>query len=518
MYRQVQVCQQDQSFQRIVWRNSPTEKIQDYELQTVTYGTACAQFLAIRSMHQLAIDGAQTYPKGSQRMIEDFYVDDLLSGTYDIPEAIEVQNQLRSLAQTGGFNLRKWSSNSDELLKSIPQCDREIKTTHLLEFDDTIKSLGIRWNPCTDQFTFESTLEPTIIATTKRTILSEMSKLFDPLGWVSPLIIRAKMLMQEIWLFNVNWDDVLPASIIAKWRLIRKDLQQINVITLPRSLSYSLNKPLELHGFCDASTHAFAAVVYARTAQDDGSYVISLIASKTKVAPIKQITLPRLELCGAHLLSKLINKIKLTLKIDDIKSYAWCDSSIVLQWMHGHPNRLKTFVANRISDILERGNIQQWRHVSGKENPADCATRGLDITSLKEHPLWWKGPLWLSQNEQLWPTSMPITSTNLPELKSLAMSISLEEDSIKTLIESKSSLTHLTRIISYLNRFIFNTRNKTMHKYGPPNAIEMKRALHQIIACIQKYEFPLDYHNIQTKKAIHHKSPILALNPFIDEV
>lgn len=174
----------------------------------------------------------------------------------------------------GGFNLQKWSSNSNELLESIPQCDREIKTIHLMDFDDTIKSLGILWNPCTDQFTFQSTLDPAIIATTKRTILSEMSKLFDPLGWVSPLIIRAKILMQEIWLSNVTWDDALPSPVIAKWRLIRNDLQRIDVIALPRSLSHSLHHPIDLHGFSDASTHAFAAVVYARTIQEDGSIIV----------------------------------------------------------------------------------------------------------------------------------------------------------------------------------------------------------------------------------------------------
>lgn len=517
MYRQILVDDQDQSFQRIVWRSSPTADIQDFKLQTITYGTACAQFLAIRSMHQLAFDGAQSFPKGSKVMIEDFYVDDLLSGTYDIPEAIEIQSQLRNLAQTGGFNLRKWSSNHDEVLKAIPPCDREIKTVHLFEFDDTIKSLGIHWNPCTDKFTFQSALDASTVAKTKRSILSEMSKLFDPLGWVSPIIIQAKILMQKIWLIKATWDEPLPPSIIDKWRLIRKDFLQVHLIELPRSMFHSINQPIELHGFSDASIHAFAAVVYARTTQDDGSYIVTLIAAKTKVAPVKQITLPRLELCGAHLLSKLITKIKTILKIDNIKTYGWCDSTIVLHWMRGHPNRLKTFVANRVSDILEQGHIVQWRHVSGKENPADCASRGLDIISLQHHPLWWKGPSWLSQHQSKWPVSALPEVENLPDVKLISMAICKEDSAILALIGSKSSPAKLIRIVAYLIRFARNCKQPNHRKTGPLNAIELKGALHQIIANVQMHEFSSEYHNLQAGRLIHHRSHIMSLNPFIDQ-
>lgn len=116
MYRQIRINHQDLDFQRILWRNSPNDKIQDYQLQTITYGTACAQYLAIRSVHQLAHDGITTQPLASERMLTDFYVDDLLSGTYDLPEAIDLQRQLRELSNSGGFNLRKWASNNDAIL------------------------------------------------------------------------------------------------------------------------------------------------------------------------------------------------------------------------------------------------------------------------------------------------------------------------------------------------------------------------------------------------------------------
>lgn len=518
MYRQIRIQSQDLDFQRIVWRNSPTEKIQDYQLQTVTYGTACAQYLAIRSMHELAYDGMLTHPLASKRMLTDFYVDDLLSGAYDLIEASAVQSQLRDLSNKGGFNLRKWASNTDALLQSIPLCDREIKTSHLIEFDENIKSLGIHWNPRSDQFTFQSSLDPLVIAKTKRSILSEISKLFDPLGWLAPIIIRAKILMQQIWCLDLNWDDQLPTTILENWRIIRENLQVVDVISLPRSISHFANDhPLELHGFSDASIHAYAAVVYSRIIQPDGTYKVTLLAAKTKVSPIKQITLPRLELCGAHLLSKLINKVRSDIQAAHIISFAWCDSSIVLHWMHGHPNRLKTFVANRVSDIMERGNIKQWRHISGKENPADCATRGLDTTSLQSHPLWWNGPTWLSQNSDSWPVSFPPLPEILPDVKITSLSVDIEEPLLDNIISKFSSLGSLIRVLALLKRFIHNTKHPQARFTGFLTATELKASLHHAIRIVQSTAFPLDYKNLQSKSPLHHRSTLLSLNPFLDE-
>lgn len=517
MYRQIRIANEDLDFQRIVWRSSPHKRIQDYQLQTVTYGTACAQFLAIRTLHQLANDGSATHPLAAKIMLEDFYVDDLMSGAYKIDDAIEIQQQLRDLSQTGGFNLRKWACNHDALLQSIPTNDREIKTSLLIDFDDTIKSLGIHWNPRSDEFTYQSTLDSSFIADTKRSMLSDISKLFDPLGWLSPLIVRAKILMQKLWCLDLNWDDKVPGEVFNQWRIIREDLQRVHLIKFPRSMAYSLDQPIELHGFSDASIHAFSAVVYSRILQPDGRYVISLLSAKTKVSPIKTISLPRLELCGAHLLSKLINRIRTDLRISDVQCHAWCDSSIVLHWMRGHPNRLKTFVANRVSDIMERGNIAKWHHVSGKDNPADCATRGLDAEALSMHPLWWNGPSWLSKKSESWPTSIPDIPADLPEVKSITLTAAIEENIVETFINAHSSLTHLTRVMAFIKRFLHNSHPGISRYNGPLTTLELKTSLNCLICHVQKVAFPLDYQRLESDRELHPRSSILTLNPFLDE-
>lgn len=517
MYRQILINKLDQSFQRIVWRDSPKDEIQDFQLLTVTYGTACAQYLAIRSLHQLAEDGGQSHPLAAKRLLEDFYVDDLLSGAYDVSEALQIQHELRELCSTAGLNLRKWASNHDALLQAVPPCDREIKTTLLIEFDDTIKSLGINWDPRSDNFLFQSTLHSSTASITKRSILSEISKLFDPLGWLSPIIIRAKILMQQMWILDKGWDDELPSSVLNQWSQLRKDFEQVHIFSFSRSINHSPNATIELHGFSDASIHAYAAVVYSRIVQDDHTYTISLIAAKSKVAPIKQVTLPRLELCGAHLLTKLLRKIQADLNNANTTSFAWCDSTIVLQWLQGHPNRLKTYVANRVSDILEYGDIKRWRHVSSKDNPADCVTRGLDATSLKTHSLWWNGPAWLRLNESHWPISVPLATKTVPELKAVSLTSTTEEHPFELFVSRYSSITRLTRIVAHLKRFIHNARVPKERKSGPLTPLELDNSLLNIIHHVQSHCFAKEFENLQGKRNLHHRSQLLSLDPFIDE-
>lgn len=517
MYRQIRIDDKDLDYQRILWRSSTEKPIQEYQLLTVTYGTACSQHLAIRALHQLAHDNVLKYPRASAQILNDFYVDDLLSGAYTLPEALESQQQLREILRSGGFNLRKWSSNNESLLHQIPEQDREIKTSRLIEFDNTIKSLGIHWSPSSDTFTFQSTLDQISAPITKRVVLSDTSKLFDPQGWLCPIIIRAKILIQRLWLIDLEWDDEVPPTQVKEWQEIRNTLKDVHEISIARFIGHNPQCATELHGFSDASIHAYAAVVYSRTTQLDGTFLVNILAAKSRVAPVKQITIAKLELAGAHLLSKLITKLKADLKVDIIKITAWTDSSIVLQWMQCHPNRLQTYVANRISDILNNSDIHQWRHVSGIENPADCASRGTDARKLKNHPLWWKGPSWLSQATNMWPSSKPTILSELPEVKATALIAQHRSDELTSFIESYSSMHRLKRITAYILRFLHNARKRTNHRNGALTASEIEEALHKLISHVQQTEFHTDYVNLKSNRHISSKSNLKSLNPFLEK-
>ena len=164
----------------------------------------------------------------------------------------------------------------------------------------------------------------------------------------------------------------------------------------------------QLHGFSDASEAAYSAVVYLRTVDTEGNIKTSLVSSKTKVSPIKRQTIPWLELCGALLLAKLLNHITRILEILMIDLYAWTDSTIVLSWLTGSPCRFKTFVGNRVSQIVDLLPPDRWRHVIGIENPADCASRGLFPSELINHHLWWSGPDWLRSSSDQWPRKLQL--------------------------------------------------------------------------------------------------------------
>jgi len=206
--------------------------------------------------------------------------------------------------------------------------------------------------------------------------------------------------MQGTWAVNLKWDDQLTDELQKAWIEYADDLNDINVIQVPRRiiLNASANR-FYLHAFCDASMRAYGACVYLQTIDRDNKGRSALICSKSRVAPIKNktISLPRLELCGAVVLARLVKHVREALKIEFSEVYAWSDSMIVLAWIAGDPSRQKTFVANRIAEIQTVVAPSNWYHVKSKHNPADLISRGTSLRELKESNLWWEGPSNLSE-------------------------------------------------------------------------------------------------------------------------
>lgn len=271
------------------------------------------------------------------------------------------------------------------------------------------------WNVTIDQFhvsvsDFSPNTNPT-----KQGIASDIAKVFDALSFLSPATIKMKILLQRLWELKLQWDDTVPQMIVDVWNRWRRELPSLAALPIPRCYQPK-NFPvtsIQLHGFSDASEEAYTGVVYLRLESYDGRVHTSLILSKTKVSPIKRLSIPRLELCGAHILVKLLCHVKKTLDIPTTLVFVWTDSTIVLSWLSGNPRRFKTYVGNRISHILDQLPPERWRHVPGVQNPADCASRGLFPLELKDHQLWWIGPQWLRLEPSHWPTQ-PICSEVIP--------------------------------------------------------------------------------------------------------
>ncbi|XP_058457002.1 uncharacterized protein LOC131434351 [Malaya genurostris] len=337
MYRQVLVHPADRDFQRIVWRSSLEQPIKHYRLCTVTYGTKSAPFLAIEAMKQAARNYESVYPEAAEIIKLDTYVDDLLSGARDVHEAKRLIGQITEIMNSAGFNLRKSTTNVPELFETLAvdeQLPVDVKWT---DQPNTVKALGIQWQPKEAAFSFKVCL-PLESVNTKRQLLSDSSKLFDPFGWLAPVIIRIKILFQQLWLSDISWDDPLLPAIEAAWTDIKGQLRLVELIRVPRFAS-NYNGKMELHGFSDASEVAYGAVVYTRARDAEGNIVVNLLAAKTRVAPIKQVSLPRLELNAAVLLAELMERISIALSHLEVEMWAWTDSSIVLQWLSAHPRK-----------------------------------------------------------------------------------------------------------------------------------------------------------------------------------
>ncbi|XP_029178618.1 uncharacterized protein LOC114946335 [Nylanderia fulva] len=521
MYRQILVDSRDRDYQRILWIDE-NSNIQEHQLLTVTYGTASAPFLALRVINQLNDDEGSSFPLASAVLSENVYVDDVLFGAEDMPLLKQTRDQVCKLLKRGGFDLRKWASNKPELLSDISSDHHGLAQLKLFETDNNLKVLGIFWNPTHDCFQFQIEL-PQTLPSTKRTILSTIARIFDPLGWVTPVVLKAKVFMQKLWRHKVGWDDNLSEDLLLQWSVIYKSLPYIKSIKLSRWIGCdSDTKSIELHGFADASQVAYAAVVFLRVTTLSGHTTVSLLAGRSKVAPIKPLTIPRLELSAAVLLARLIEFIRKSLHFTKMPVHCWTDSSIVLAWLNKHPSHWKTFVSHRVTEIQTRVSDGIWHHVSTHENPADCASRGLLGTELSAFDIWWRGPSWLSLKQDDWPTFTitPIDETQLEEKPCQVHQVNANEP--WNLTTRYSWWPKLIRITAYIYRFIRKCRKK--HTIGSNNksqyhaltTVEFNEARNFWLNFIQLELFENELHNLKSNKPLPTHSPILSLNPFLD--
>ena len=307
------------------------------------------------------------------------------------PEAEQLTSELSKMMSSGGFRLHKWCSNVTTVLKSIPSDCQAIDHSLSIADDKTNKVLGIVWNPATDFFHASiSTCDHQEL--TKRKILSDIAKLFDPMGWLAPVVIFAKIFIQELWSHNLGWNDVISDSLSSRWRAFHSQLSLLVNFKIPRFAMCVQPLDIQIHSFCDASVRAYCAVVYIRSVTQDQNITVRLLTSKTRVAPVKSQSLPRLELCSALLLTNLLESVLPTLEIPFSKVFAWSDSQVALSWISSEPRRWLPFVANRVAKIQEAVPDLQWNHVPGVENPADCGTRGLQPSEFLSCDLWVQGP------------------------------------------------------------------------------------------------------------------------------
>ncbi|XP_070143305.1 uncharacterized protein [Drosophila kikkawai] len=525
MYRCIDVHPEDAQYQRILWR-AAEGSINVYALATLTFGTASAPFMAIRVIQQLAKDERCSFPKAEEVLRDEIYVDDILSGGHTIEDAEDKRAQVSGAIKSACMELRKWSSNEESILQSIPpehQCSR---TPLNWDAADPIKALGMYWLPNKDCFKFQVNFEipPTF---TKRTILSSIARLFDPLGLIAPVIISGKLILKEVTMAKktqdngartaLDWDDEVPKALAERWQAFRDGLLGIDCLSIQRWIHYSPGSIVsaQLHAFCDGSSTSYAATTYLRLEHGNGACYVSLLAAKSKVTPTKPLTIPRTELSGAVLAVKLVKWLTSARWLNDlpIQTFYWTDATILLHWLHGDVNRWKTFVANRVAFILDHSSPSQWRHVGTSENPADCATRGLPPSELKDFDLWWRGPEWLTRKQDDWP------STEIGQVDIHDAALEAKADKVRvhlavpqpSLVERFSSFSQAIRVTAFIIRFKSNAISKGERYTGPLSIKELDYALLAIVRIVQRESFSSELAALMNSKRLPSKSKLQKL-------
>ncbi|XP_037931721.1 uncharacterized protein LOC119666512 [Teleopsis dalmanni] len=524
MYRQILIHPNDRKYQIIAWRRSPNDPLQFYQLNTVTYGTRSAPYLATKCLQQLAKDKSTKYPLGALAIINDFYVDDCLSGSDSLDTALEIQRQLHDLLESAGFKLRKWCVNNPLLLQDIAKEDQEVDLDFSNEDQASVKTLGLSWQPKRDKFSIRIDLTPSK-RITKRSITSSLAKIFDPLGILGPVLVTAKILIQDLWQLNLSWDEAVPSEVHTRWINFCDELRSLHHFQIDRHIfGQQIASSVQLHAFCDASEKAYGAAIYIRATLKDGRLINRLLCSKSRVAPLKKQTIPRLELCAALLGATLMNRVKGDLN-HKTESYYWTDSEIVLYWINSLPAKHQQFVANRTAAIQDLSAPSQWRHVSSRLNPADALSRGIKPSQLQTHNLWFYGPMFLHGREDMWPEEFNKALCNQPdnaELKKTSQKVMLTatEDDTEWIykVNHRNSFNTLLHIVGYVLRFI--RRSKRLQFNNHTNELhpeELEESLRYIVKCIQATEFKEEVIDLKHRKLVKASSSLAALTPFLDK-
>ncbi|XP_063368840.1 uncharacterized protein LOC134657211 isoform X4 [Cydia amplana] len=506
MFRNVFINEHQRGLQNILWRESPKDPINCLQLQTVTYGLKSSTFLATRALNELANMHKDQFPLAAQAIYKNTFVDDVLTGADDVETLQELKRQIVELLELGSFSLHKWCSNHAPILSDIPVEHRQIDSVEIGQ-NDTVKTLGLTLEINSDKLSFSCPAhDEATILNTKRKILSYIGKMFDPLGLIGPVIVVAKLFMQELHSsMRKDWDSTIPNEKFLYWSNFLNNLKQMGQIKIDRCVNFKLVSHVELVGYADASLKAFGSCLYLRVFMTDGSVQVNLLCSKSRVSPLsKSHTIPQLELSAALLLAQLASRVSKILK-DRVphKMYLYSDSQIVLWWIKTEAVKSTIYVKNRVKQIVELTENSQWLYVRSKDNPADLLSRGVEPHKLQECDLWWHGSPSLCD--------VNYTHTNLEEFNyddimthvdSHGASLDASSNDVEgilchttnveplDLLKKYSNLNKLQRVIGFIYRFYNNCLNKD-NKITSRNLTsrELRDSMLKIVRCTQAEHF-----------------------------
>ncbi|GBL82661.1 hypothetical protein AVEN_176041-1 [Araneus ventricosus] len=453
--------------------------------------------------------------------LNDLYVDDFLCSVETLPKAKEYYKDASQILKEAGINLRKWVTSSSELERCWENNEVDYRGC-VAESEVTQKVLGLVWNHHLDCLKVDigniSNMKGTYLS--KLSVLRICGMLFDPLGMLTPFTVRMKLLLQNTWERDLQWDEPLPLDIHETIQSRLDEVDTASQISLSRP--YFLNtetEPAEIHIFSDASPKAYGCVAYFRK-MTDGTISSNFIVAKCRLAPLKKLSLARLELMGALVSARLAEYLQKTFPwITSDHIFFWSDSQITLHWINGDPLCWKEFVRNSVREIQEKTKRDHWNYCRGKNIPADKLTRGLSIHVWVQDDVWWHGPDWLTSQNLSFndPADSEINETDIADehtknyVPVMTVTEHCRNDFIDNLLSITNDYTKLIRIISYVFRFAASCRFPESKKFGPVKADERVRAENSLIRMVQEGKFQEEIIDLKREsiewKFIPPKSP-----------
>lgn len=483
-FLQVGLQDKERDVTRFLWLKNPEiplndENIQVYRFTRIPFGVISSPFLLGATInYHLQQDGSDI----ANNIRYNLYVDNVVTGTSSVENAKVYYNTSKEIFNSASMNLRQWSTNSEEFRNCIPKKD--------LTVEKPILVLGLIWDTDSDTLSIKESKLPKECdyqKNTKRSILKSLAKVFDPLGYFSPILLKGKQILQRCWENHLNWDDTLDNETMNEWKSVTDSIDKISTIKLPRYLEcdQSEDTKFSLMCFCDASSQAYATIIYLHVEKRECRNT-HLIFSKTRLAPKRIVSIPRLELLAVNIGIRSLKFIEAELKLPIIQKTLWTDSQCVLHWLKTNKT-LPIFVENRVKEIRTCKDID-FLYISTDENPADIASRGATFTMLMNSN-WFEGPIWINDQKENWPqwkiNSSDDTTISVNHEECLAASNELKTQKSQNTVfdypfyinpNDFSTLIRLIRVTAWCLRFIKNVKGKCGSRDDILSCEELKEA------------------------------------------
>ncbi|XP_055955970.1 uncharacterized protein LOC126816200 [Patella vulgata] len=548
MFHQVRVDPKDCDALRFLWFKDSdlSSSVEEYRMIKHIFGATSSPCIANFCLKMCAKTHESEFnPETISTVLNNMYVDDLMKSVDTIANATKLYHEVTELLSLGGFHITKWCSNDRQFLATIPEAERAKSVVNLdIEKLPTQSTLGIKWNTESDCFVWENADKLSNSALnkpmTRRGILSVAYSLFDPLGFVAPFLMKAKLLLQMLSRKQLGWDDSIPDIDKNQWIRWLNDLNRLSEIKVPRCYKLQDSSDIvdiQLHVFSDASRVGYSSVAYLRCVDRDMNIHCAFVMGKARLAPLKEISIPRLELSAAVVSVKLCHLIKSEIDFEINKVVYWTDSMSVLKCINNKTKRFHTFESNRLTVIHLGSNPSQFRYIDRNINPADDGSKGLKMKSFIQNDRWLTGPDFLYRDELFWPDKV-----NIPEMMDTDPEIRKEAQVYATvnvpdrtlfdkLFEYFSSWWKLKRAVAYLIRLKTILRDKVSERLNgsKPRQLlkylsvqEISYAESQIIKFVQKGDFPKTYKALSLESESNKSSlkevgsSLVKLNPQLE--